>query len=103
MTMATKSSSMPQLRGKFDALTPQQITSIVLADGEHEVENCESIQFVVGEAHSPISLENGTYAYLRYNDKTNGGKLTFSPWSAVQAISDGSTDTASQRKPAVQS
>lgn len=69
----------------FDALETREIRAIELADGWHDVSNCELVQFAVGEAHSPITPDK-LYPSLRY--KNEAGKLVRTPLSKVLSFSE---------------
>jgi hypothetical protein len=64
----------------FDAIDTKDIRAIELADGWHDVQNCELVQFAVGEAHSPITPDR-LYPSLRY--KNENGKVVRTPLSKV--------------------
>jgi hypothetical protein len=69
----------------FDALDTREIRAIELADGWHDVTNCELVQFAVGESHSPITPDR-LYPSLRY--KNEFGKLVRTPLSKILSFSE---------------
>ncbi len=69
----------------FDALDTKEIRAIELADGWHDVTNCELVQFAVGEAHSPITPDK-LYPVLRYRNESN--KTVRTPLSKILSYSD---------------
>ncbi|HYL40329.1 MAG TPA: hypothetical protein VET90_03380 [Candidatus Binatus sp.] len=69
----------------FDAIDTKQIRAIELADGWHDVQNCELVHFAVGEAHSPITPDK-LYPSLRYTNEN--GKLVRTPLSKVLSFSE---------------
>ena len=68
-----------------DAIDTREIRAIELADGWHDITNCELVQFAVGVAHSPITPDK-LYPALRYNNEY--GKLVRTPLSKVLSFSD---------------
>lgn len=81
--MTTAMSSKIQVT--FDAIDTREIRAIELADGWHDVTNCELVQFAVGEAHSPITPDK-LYPSLRYKNEL--GKLVRTPLSKVLSFSE---------------
>ena len=77
--------TMTQINVKTDAIDTREIQAIELADGWHDVTNCELVQFAVGEAHSPI-VPDKLYPSLRY--KNEFGKLVRTPLSKVLSFSE---------------
>jgi hypothetical protein len=69
---------------EVEALDPSQIKQIRLADGVHKVENCEIVQFAIGEAHSPIAPAK-LYPTLRYEEN---GVTWRTPLSQVLGFND---------------
>ncbi len=69
----------------FDALDTKEIRAIELADGWHDVQGCELVQFAVGEAHSPITPDR-LYPALRYSNEL--GKVVRTPLSKILSFSD---------------
>ncbi|HEX5240398.1 MAG TPA: hypothetical protein VFW20_05320 [Candidatus Limnocylindrales bacterium] len=69
----------------FDAIDTRQIRAIELADGWHDVQGCELVQFAVGEAHSPITPDK-LYPALRYRNET--GKTVRTPLSKILSFSE---------------
>ncbi len=74
-----------QVNVTTDAIDTREIRAIELADGWHDVTNCELVQFAVGTAHSPITPDK-LYPTLRYNNEF--GKLVRTPLSKVLSFSD---------------
>lgn len=74
-----------QINVTTDALDIREIRAIELADGWHNVSNCELVQFAVGEAHSPITPTK-LYPALRYKNEFN--KLVRTPLNKVLSFSD---------------
>jgi len=68
-----------------DAIDVTNLRSIELADGWHDVSNCEFVQFALGEAHSPITPTQ-LYPTLRY--KNEFGKMVRTPLSKVLSFSE---------------
>jgi hypothetical protein len=54
-------------RVRVKAITPEQIQSILLNDGWHEVADCELTQFGIGEAASPPAPTK-LYPSLQFRD-----------------------------------
>jgi hypothetical protein len=77
--------TMTQINVKTDAIDTREIRAIELADGWHDVTNCELVQFAVGEAHSPIAPDK-LYPSLRYMNEF--GKLVRTPLSKVLSFSE---------------
>jgi hypothetical protein len=69
----------------FDAMDTREIRAIELPDGWHDVQNCELVQFAVGEAHSPITPDK-LYPALRY--KNEAGKLVRTPLRKILSFSE---------------
>ena len=69
----------------FDAIDTKEIRAIELADGWHDVQSCELVQFAVGESHSPITPDK-LYPALRYRNET--GKVVRTPISKVLSFSE---------------
>lgn len=67
------------------AVNPATIRSIQLADGWHNIESCELIQYAVAVPHSPAS-PNALYAALRYTNEF--GQSVVSPLRNVLALSN---------------
>ena len=68
-----------------DAIDTRQLRSIELADGWHDITNCEFVQFAVGEAHSPITPVR-LYPSLRYQNEY--GKMVRTPLSKILSFSE---------------
>ena len=68
-----------------DAVDTKDLRAIELADGWHEVTNCEFVHFAVGEAQSPISPDK-LYPALRYQNEF--GKLVRTPLNKILSFSD---------------
>lgn len=68
-----------------DAIDTKELRSIELADGWHEVQNCELVQFAVGESHSPITPFK-LYPALRYQNER--GKTVRTPLSKILSFSE---------------
>ncbi len=68
-----------------DAIDTKQLRSIELADGWHDISNCEFVQFAVGEAHSPI-VPLKLYPALRYQNEY--GKTVRTPLSQILSFSE---------------
>ena len=77
--------TMTQINVKTDAIDTRELRAIELADGWHDVTNCELVQFAVGEAHSPI-VPDKLYPSLRYMNEF--GKLVRTPLSKVLSFSE---------------
>jgi hypothetical protein len=74
-----------QINVTTDAIDTREIRAIELADGWHNVSDCELVQFAVGEAHSPITPDK-LYPTLRY--KNEFGKLVRTPLKNVLSFSE---------------
>ena len=74
-----------QVNVTTDAIDAREIRAIELPDGWHNVNECQLVQFAVGEAHSPITPTK-LYPALRY--KNEFGKLVRTPLSKVLTFSD---------------
>jgi hypothetical protein len=74
-----------QINVTFDAIDTKQIRAIELADGWHDVQACELVQFAVGDAHSPITPDK-LYPSLRYKNET--GKVVRTPLSKILSFSE---------------
>jgi hypothetical protein len=74
-----------QINVTTDAIDTREIRAIELADGWHNVSDCELVQFAVGEAHSPITPDK-LYPTLRY--KNEFGKLVRTPLNKVLSFSE---------------
>ena len=59
--------------------------AIELADGWHDITECELVQFAVGESHSPITPSK-LYPALRY--KNEFSKLVRTPLNKVLSFSE---------------
>ena len=68
-----------------DALDTKDLRAIELADGWHEISNCEFVHFAVGEAQSPISPDK-LYPALRYQNEF--GKLVRTPLNKILSFSE---------------
>ena len=68
-----------------DAVDTKDLRAIELADGWHEVTNCEFVHFAVGEAQSPISPDK-LYPALRYQNEF--GKLVRTPLNKILSFSE---------------
>ena len=68
-----------------DAVDTKDLRAIELADGWHEISNCEFVHFAVGEAQSPISPDK-LYPALRYQNEF--GKLVRTPLNKILSFSD---------------
>ena len=73
-----------QINVTTDAIDTREIRAIELADGWHNVSNCELVQFAVGESHSPITPTK-LYPSLRYTNEF--GKLVRTPLSKILSYS----------------
>jgi hypothetical protein len=74
-----------QINVTTDALDVREIRAIELADGWHDVNSCELVQFAVGEAHSPIT-PGKLYPTLKYKDEF--GRLIRTPLTKVLSFAD---------------
>ena len=74
-----------QINVKTDAIEIRDIRAIELADGWHDVSECELVQFAVGEAHSPI-MPGKLFPALRYSNEY--GKLVRTPLKNVLSFSE---------------
>jgi hypothetical protein len=74
-----------QIKVTTDALDTKQVRAIELADGWHDISDCELVQFAVGEAQSPIHPDK-LYPALRYQNEFK--KLVRTPLSKVLSFSD---------------
>lgn len=63
------------------SIVPDQVSSILLADGWHKVENCRFTHFALAEGMSPPQ-PNKLYAAIQYRDGTTG-KNVITPLSQV--------------------
>jgi hypothetical protein len=72
-------SSPQQVSANVRGATPQSIKALLLADGWHNVQDCQLVQFVIGEAQSPISATK-FYPYLTY---TEGQRTVYTPIGQV--------------------
>ncbi len=68
-----------------DAIDTKALRSIELADGWHDISNCEFVQFAVGEAHSPITPVK-LYPALRYTNEY--GKVVRTPLNKILSFSE---------------
>jgi hypothetical protein len=68
-----------------DAIDVRQIRSIELADGWHNVSDCQLVQFAVGEAKSPV-MPDKLYPTLRYEDEF--GTLVRTPLNKILSFSE---------------
>ena len=80
MTM-TEVEKTPQQQSKTGQSLPvQQLTGILLADGWHDITNCEKIEFSVSS--SPAT--DGPYTFLKYQDYNNNDKnWVYTPFSQI--------------------
>lgn len=76
---------MESMTSNTDALDVKKIRSIELADGWHNVTNCEYVQFAIGVAHSPVNPSK-YYPSLRYKNETN--KTVRTPLSQIISFSE---------------
>lgn len=80
---------MPQMTTQVsvttDGIDTKALRSIELADGWHDITNCEFVQFAVGEAHSPITPFK-LYPALRYQNEY--GKTVRTPLDKVLSFSE---------------
>ncbi len=76
-----------QVNVTTDAIDTKQLRSIELADGWHDISNCQFVQFAVGEAHSPITPVR-LYPSLRYTNEY--GKVVRTPLSKILSFSEDS-------------
>jgi hypothetical protein len=77
--------TMTQINVKTDAIDTKEIRAIELADGWHDVMDCELVQFAVGEAHSPLAPDK-LYPSLRYTNEY--GKLVRTPLNKVLSFAE---------------
>lgn len=84
-----ESSSMKEISSiggiNTKALDVTSVRSIQLADGWHNVEECNFIQFAVGEAHSPV-IPTKLYPTLWYVNEF--GQQTFTPLGSILSYSE---------------
>jgi hypothetical protein len=73
-----------QVKVTTDAIDTAAIRAIELADGWHNVSDCELVQFAVGEAHSPI-MPTKLYPALRYKNEFK--TLVRTPLSKILSFS----------------
>jgi hypothetical protein len=66
------------------AIDAKSIQSIQLPDGWHNVQQCEVVQFTVGQAQSPIA-NTSYYPALRYTNES--GKQVTTPLSKILSFS----------------
>ena len=59
-----------QVDSQVEGISPDQIRSIQLADGWHNVTDVKLVQFAVGKANSPISPTK-LYPALQYRNEQN--------------------------------
>jgi hypothetical protein len=78
------SSPTQQLNVVNEGIDVKSLKAIELATGWHDVQNCALVQFVVGEAESPITPQR-TYSALRYNDES--GRTVFTPMRQILSYS----------------
>lgn len=77
--------SMSDVRVNVYATSPEEIQSILLEDGWHEVSgNCELIQFAIAERSSPPAPQR-LYPALQFKDSKTG-KKTITPLRQVLAF-----------------
>ncbi len=76
-----------QVNVTTDAIDTKQLRSIELADGWHDISNCQFVQFAVGEAHSPITPVQ-LYPALRYTNEY--GKVVRTPLNKILSFSEDS-------------
>ena len=81
------SMTQTQISVTTDAMDTRDIRAIELADGWHDVTDCQLVQFAVGEAHSPITPTK-LYPALRY--KNEFSKLVRTPLSQILSFSEDS-------------
>lgn len=62
-------------------MAPSEIRAILLADGWHEIADCEFTQFAISPAASPPQ-PNKVYSAVRYQDQSNG-KTVVTPLAQV--------------------
>jgi len=74
-----------QVKITTDAIDPRNVRAIELADGWHDITECELVQFAVGESHSPITPSK-VYPALRY--KNEFSKLVRTPLNKVLGFSE---------------
>lgn len=91
----TKQRSGSDVAITVQGLDPREIKTIRLSDGEHQVEDAELVQFVVGEAHSPISPTK-VYPALRY---VESGQEWTTPLSQITGFSAGSDQQSRSSSP----
>ena len=73
-----------QVKVTTDAIDTTEIRAIELADGWHNVSECELVQFAVGESHSPITPTK-LYPALRYQNEFS--TLVRTPLSKILSFS----------------
>lgn len=67
-----------------DVLDYANVRSILLADGWHDVSNCQPVHFAVAEAHSPLSPSK-LYPAIRYE---SDGRMVRTTLDKVLSWSD---------------
>jgi hypothetical protein len=68
-----------------DALDTKEVRAIELADGWHDITNCEFVHFAIGESQSPIYPDK-LYPSLRYQNEF--GKLVRTPLNKILSFSE---------------
>ncbi len=71
---------------KADVIDSKNIRSLELADGWHDVSDCEIVQFAVSESHSPLAAPNQVYPALRYRNES--GTTVRTPLSKILSYSE---------------
>lgn len=89
MPSATATRSSPsasqEVNVQVEAVSPDKIKTLRLADGDHQVSDCTIVQFAVGESHSPIT-PGKLWPYVRYTDELTGQQF-WTPFGAVLGLS----------------
>lgn len=89
MAMPTTGTRSPskgaQVQAEVEGVSPDQIKTLRLSDGDHQVSDCRIVHFAMGEAQSPIKPAK-LYPYLRYRDELTGQEF-WTPWSAILGLS----------------
>ena len=86
--MTTAMQTMPI---KADVIDSKNIRSLELADGWHDVRECEIVQFAVSESHSPLAVPNQVYPALRYTNEF--GTTVRTPLSKILSFSEDKQQT----------
>jgi len=81
---------------QVSTLDIKNVQSILLADGWHNVKDCEIVSgFGLGESHSPLGISQFFDKALRYTNRY--GNPTWTPLSNVLSYSTGTIDSSQEQ------